>query len=119
MTYSEKFKQLFMYPAHANQIDYTHTAEVVYPEHGDRVRIFVKLENFLIKDISFKAIGCPRVIAASEALCRLVNGKNINIALEINEEHIRQEMDFHDKEFKCIMAPVEALKKALSKLENE
>lgn len=118
MAYSEKFKELFMHPRHAQDINYTHTAEVVYPDHGDRVRIFLRIENYLIKDVAFRASGCPRVIAASEALCRLVNGKNIDFIKTLNEEHIRQEMEFFDKGFDCIKAPLEALKKAVSKIES-
>lgn len=118
MAYSERFKDLFLNPRYAQDIDYTHTAEVVYPEHGDRVRIFVKIENYLIKDIAFKASGCPRVIAASEAVCRLANGRNIDFIKTLNEEHIRQEMEFFDKGFECIRAPLEALRKAISKIES-
>ncbi len=117
MAYSEKFKELFMYPRHCNEIEYTHTAEVVYPEHGDRVRIFLKIQRGLILDIAFKASGCPRVIAASEAVCRLANGKDLESVSLINEEHIRDEMQFFEKGFECIKAPLEALKKALSKVE--
>ncbi|MGJ8454807.1 iron-sulfur cluster assembly scaffold protein [Pseudothermotoga sp. U03pept] len=118
MAYSQKFKELFMYPRHAQEIEYTHTAEVVYPDHGDRVRIFLKIENYVVKDVAFKAIGCPRVIAASEALCRLANGKHVDYVKSLNEEHIRQEMEFFDKGFDCIRAPLEAIKKALTKIES-
>jgi nitrogen fixation NifU-like protein len=115
--YSDKFKQLFMYPRYCRDIDYTHTAEVVYPEHGDKVRIFLRIENYVVKDIAFKAVGCPRVIAASEAVCRLIDGKHIDDVKYLNEEHVRDEMDFHDKKFTCINAPIDALKKALAKVQ--
>ncbi|AEH50989.1 iron-sulfur cluster assembly scaffold protein [Pseudothermotoga thermarum] len=113
MAYSEKFKELFMRPRHCNEIEYTHTAEVVYPEHGDRVRIFIKVEGNLIKDIAFKASGCPRVIAASEAVCRLANGKNLEAINSLEEKDVRNEMEFFDEGYECIKAPLEALKKAL------
>ncbi|MCX7813228.1 MAG: iron-sulfur cluster assembly scaffold protein [Pseudothermotoga sp.] len=115
--YSEKFKQLFLYPKYCKDIEYTHTAEGFYPEHGDRVRIFLKIENYIVKDVAFKAVGCPRVIAASEAVCRLINGKHVDDIKSLNEEHVRDEMDFHDKTFTCINTPIETVKKAIAKLE--
>lgn len=115
--YSEKFKELFLYPKYCRDIEYTHTAEAFYPEHGDKVRIFLKIENYIIKDVAFKAAGCPRVIVASEAVCRLINGKSVNDVELINEEHIRAEMDFYDRTFSCINTPMEAVKKAVAKLE--
>jgi nitrogen fixation NifU-like protein len=57
------------------------------------------------------------VIAASEAVCRLVDGKHINDVKLLNEEHVRDEMEFHDKNFTCINAPIEAVKKAITKVE--
>lgn len=103
-----------MHPKHAVEVDYTHTAEAIYKRHDDRVRIFLRISDYIVKDASFKASGCPRVIAASEALCRLLINVDVETAMNLNEEHIREEMDFHDKNFECVRTPLIALKKALS-----
>ena len=49
--------------------------QVGNPKCGDIMKIYMKIEDNIIKDISFKTFGCGAAIATSSMATELVKGK--------------------------------------------
>ena len=53
------------------------------PGCGDTMRLYIKVEDDLIKDVSFKICGCVAALASASVTTVLVKGKTIDEALMI------------------------------------
>jgi nitrogen fixation protein NifU and related proteins len=63
-----------------------HYAEGYNPLCGDRIDVYVDLEDDKIKDISFVGSGCAISKASASLMSTMVKGKTIEEALEIFEK---------------------------------
>lgn len=63
---------------HAN-----HSAEGYNPLCGDRIDIYVELENGIVKDISFQGSGCAISKASASLMSSIVKGKSKQEAEEL------------------------------------
>lgn len=58
------------------------------PGCGDTMRLYIKVEDDLIKDVSFKICGCVAALASASVTTVLVKGKTIDEALMITNKDI-------------------------------
>lgn len=58
------------------------------PSCGDRIEIFIKVNNDHIKDIRYMVRGCWGSLASTGQMCDLVLGKSIDDALYLDEDDI-------------------------------
>lgn len=63
--------------------DATHTAEGYNPLCGDHFFIYLKIENGIIKDISFEGSGCAISKASASIMTSIVKGKTLEEAEQI------------------------------------
>ena len=63
-----------------------HHAEGYNPLCGDRVTIYVKLENGLISDLSFQGSGCAISTSSASLLTEALKGKTLDEADELFEK---------------------------------
>jgi nitrogen fixation protein NifU and related proteins len=63
-----------------------HYAEGYNPLCGDRIDVYVKLEDDKISDISFVGSGCAISKASASLMSTMVKGKTIKEAIEIFEK---------------------------------
>ena len=69
--------------------DYTHEAKGHNPLCGDKVHIFLKLDNDKkVEDISFEGEGCAISIASASIMTETIKGKEFNVAKKILEQFI-------------------------------
>ena len=88
--YSAQLLDHFQNPRNAGElIDADANAEVQNPVCGDILRISLKKSAGKIVRVQFKAKGCVASIACASALTELVQGKTIDEAKSIRQEHIR------------------------------
>jgi nitrogen fixation NifU-like protein len=57
--------------------------EVGNPVCGDIMKIYIKVDNEVIKDIKFQTMGCAAAIATSSMITELAKGKTLDEALKI------------------------------------
>ena len=119
--YTDRVKELFLNPKHAGEIgDASGIGEVGNPACGDIMRVFIKVENGIIKRITFRTFGCAAAIASSEALCELAEGRHVDEAKKITRKDI---VDFLGElppiKFHCSVLGEEALKKAIEDYEKK
>jgi nitrogen fixation NifU-like protein len=66
----------------------TLVAEETNPVCGDRLRLYLRLENDRIAAASFLAYGCPPSIACGSALTELIQRKSIKDALTLTKQQL-------------------------------
>ena len=59
---------------------------------GDTMKIYLKIEDGRIKDVSFQTYGCGAAIASSSMLTEMVKGKTLDEALKITNQDVADEL---------------------------
>ena len=68
---------------------YTNDAKAHNPLCGDKVHIYLKLnENKEIEDLSFEGEGCAISLASASILTEIVKGKDLSFLKKINEDFL-------------------------------
>ena len=68
---------------------YTNDAKAHNPLCGDKVHIFLKLNNEkLVEDLSFEGEGCAISLASASILTELTKGKDLSFIKKISEDFL-------------------------------
>ena len=120
-SYTKKVMDYFKNPKFAKEMKNPDaTAELGNIKCGDVFRIFLRIKNNKIEDISYLSYGCMAAIAACESFCRLAKGKSIEEAKKISYEDIRKDLgDLPAFKLHCTMMVVETFKKAVENYKNK
>jgi nitrogen fixation NifU-like protein len=87
--YTEKVLQHFQNPKNAGVIeDADGIGEINVQECGDLLRVFIKVENDVIRDVKYQIKGCGAAIACASVMTELAIGKSIEDALLVSEGDI-------------------------------
>ena len=93
--YSEQYMFHFQSPFHVGELpDATADVEVCYEEGGcmDIIRLCLKLDDGMIRDVRFRARGCSGTVAACSAMCTLIVGRRIETAVKLDPMTIAIEL---------------------------
>jgi len=66
----------------------TVSASAGNPACGDTVTLFLRIDGVTVAAVSYLACGCPALVACCEALCELVDGKDLDSAWEVTDEAV-------------------------------
>lgn len=89
--YTEKVMDHFTNPRNVGEInDADGVGEVGNAKCGDIMRIYLKVEDDIIKDVKFKTFGCGAAIATSSMVTELVMGKTLDEALKISNQAVAE-----------------------------
>lgn len=115
MSYSDKVMDHFMNPRNVGEVENANgIGQVGNPLCGDVMRISVRIENDVIKDIKFKTFGCAAAIATSSMITEMVKGKALEEALRVSNRAVAQALDgLPAQKMHCSNLAAEALKKAI------
>lgn len=92
--YSEKVMDHFENPRNVGKLDDANAiGEVGNAVCGDIMKIYMKIEDGIIKDVKFKTFGCGAAIATSSMATELVKGKTIKEALELSNKAVMEALD--------------------------
>ncbi len=84
------------------------------PVCGDVIKVYMKIEDNIIKDIKFETLGCAAAIAVSSASTDLVLGKTLEEALEMTKDDVINDLGgLPPTKIHCSMLGVDALHKAI------
>ncbi len=114
-TYTKKTIEHFKKPKFAGEMKNPDAVgEVGNIKCGDVMKIFLKVEDDIIKKVKFQTYGCIAAIAASDAMCEIVKGKKLDDALKITYKDINKELgDLPLIKYHCSVLGTQALKKAI------
>lgn len=92
--YSEKVIEHFRNPKNIGTIDdASGIGEIGDPECGDFMRVFIKVEDQMVKDVKYQIKGCPASIACGSAMTELAIGKSLEDAMFITDDDIVAALD--------------------------
>ncbi len=114
--YSEKVMDHFSNPRNVGELpDANAIGQVGNPVCGDIMKIYMKIENDVIEEVSFKTFGCGAAIATSSMATELVKGKTIQEALNLTNKAVAEALDgLPPQKLHCSVLAEEGIKAALS-----
>ena len=113
--YSQKVMDHFLNPHNVGELpDANGIGNVGNPICGDIMRLYIKVENNRIVNVSFKTFGCGAAIATSSMVTDLVKGKTLDEALAISNKAVAEALGGLPKiKMHCSVLAEEALKAAI------
>ena len=97
--YSEKVMDHFSNPRNVGQIDNANAVgEVGNAKCGDIMKIYMDIQDDVIKDVKFKTFGCGAAIATSSMATEMVKGKTVDEALALTNKAVMEALDGLPKE---------------------
>ena len=116
MEYSSKVMDHFTNPRNVGELeDANAVGQVGNLKCGDIMKIYMKIEDEVIKDISFKTFGCGAAIATSSMATEMVKGKTIQEALKLTNSAVVEALEgLPPAKVHCSVLAEEAIKAALA-----
>ena len=113
--YSEKVMDHFRKPRNVGALENADgVGEVGNAKCGDIMKIYLKIENDTIADVSFETFGCGSAIAASSMATELIKGKPVSEALALSNKAVVEALDgLPAHKIHCSVLAEEAIKSAL------
>jgi nitrogen fixation protein NifU and related proteins len=113
--YSEKVMDHFTSPRNVGALeDANGIGQVGNPVCGDIMKIYLKIENDIITDVSFKTFGCGAAVATSSMATELVKGKPVKEALELTNKAVAEALDgLPPEKMHCSVLAEEGIKAAI------
>ena len=92
--YSEKVMDHFRNPRNVGVIeDANGVGEVGNAKCGDIMKMYLKIEDDMIKDVKFETFGCGSAIASSSMATELIKGKPVADAMNLTNEAVAEALD--------------------------
>jgi nitrogen fixation NifU-like protein len=113
--YSEKVMDHFSNPRNVGEIEDANAVGTVgNAKCGDIMKIYMKIENDIIKDVKFKTFGCGAAVATSSMATELVIGKTVDEALQLTNKAVVEALDgLPPAKLHCSVLAEEAIKAAI------
>lgn len=92
--YSGKVMEHFKNPKNAGVIeDANGIGEIGDPPCGDFMKVFIKVEDNMVRDVKYQIRGCPASIACASAMTELAIDKPLDDAMCITDDDIVAALD--------------------------
>ncbi len=113
--YSEKVMDHFSNPRNVGEIENANAVgEVGNAVCGDIMKIYMDIEDDIIKDIKFKTFGCGAAIATSSMATEMVKGKTIDEALTLTNKAVMEALGgLPPEKIHCSVLAEQAIQAAL------
>ena len=113
--YSEKVMDHFSNPRNVGEIENADGVGTVgNAKCGDIMRMYLEVENGVIKDVKFKTFGCGAAIATSSMATEMIKGKTLKEALKLTNKSVAEALDgLPEVKMHCSLLAEEAVKAAI------
>ena len=92
--YSDTVMDHFRNPRNVGVIENADgVGEVGNAKCGDIMKIYLKIENDIVKDVKFETFGCGSAIASSSMATEMIKGKPVSEALEVSNKAVAEALD--------------------------
>jgi nitrogen fixation protein NifU and related proteins len=115
--YSKKVIEHFTKPHNYGKMEEADAVgETGNPVCGDLMKIYIKVEGDIIKDIKFETLGCAAAIATSSMTTDLAKGKTLDEAMKISNKDIAKNLEgLPPVKMHCSNLAANALRNAIEK----
>ena len=94
MEYSDKVLEHFYSPRNVGVLPKANgIGEEGNASCGDIMKIYLDIEDDIIKDVKFKAFGCGSAIASASIATELIKGKTLHEAYELTNQSVIEALD--------------------------
>ena len=115
--YSDKVMDHFQNPRNVGKIDDAPNVgigEVGNAKCGDIMKMYLQIEDGVVKDCKFNTFGCGSAIATSSMATELIKGKPLEEALELSNKAVVEALDgLPTHKIHCSVLAEEAVKAAV------
>ncbi len=114
--YSEKVMDHFEHPRNVGEIeDANAVGQVGNAKCGDIMKMYMKIEDGVIRDCKFKTFGCGAAIATSSMATEMVKGKTVEEARELTNAAVMEALDgLPPAKVHCSVLAEEAIEAAIA-----
>ena len=118
--YSEKVMDHFRNPRNVGVLeDANGIGEVGNAKCGDIMKMYLKIEDDIVKDVKFETFGCGSAIASSSMATELIKGKPVSEARQLTNQAVAEALDgLPDDKMHCSVLAQEAIESALKDYES-
>ncbi len=115
MLYSEKVMDHFQHPRNVGKMeDADGIGEVGNAKCGDIMKMYIKVKDGIITDVTFNTFGCGSAIATSSMATEMIKGQPIEAALELSNKAVVEALDgLPTHKIHCSVLAEEAVKAAV------
>ena len=116
MAYSEKVMDHFAHPRNVGALaDANGVGDVGNSRCGDIMKMFIRVEDNVIADVSFKTFGCGAAVATSSMATEMIKGKTLDEALKLTNKAVMEALDgLPPVKVHCSVLAEQAIKAAIS-----
>jgi len=116
--YQQLILDRYKNPINMGKIDGGIQVEEVNALCGDKIKIWLKIDNGIISDAKFMGSGCAISVAATDILMDLIKGKKIDDVVNMSGSQIETEMgiELSSVRKRCAYIGLEAIKKIKNSL---
>ncbi|MCL1805309.1 MAG: Fe-S cluster assembly scaffold protein NifU [Clostridiales bacterium] len=116
MAYSEKVMEHFAHPRNVGKMeDADGVGEVGNAKCGDIMKMYIKVTDGVITDVTFNTFGCASAIATSSMATELIKGKPIDQALTLTNQAVVEALDgLPPAKIHCSVLAEQAVKAAIA-----
>lgn len=113
--YNEKVLKEFANPSNVGEMENpSGVGTVGNATCGDIMKIYLKIEDNIIKDAKFMTYGCGAAIAVTSMATKMIKGKSVEEALKITNKQVVEELGgVPPQKVHCSVMAEEAIKKAI------
>ncbi|MBR0381225.1 MAG: Fe-S cluster assembly scaffold protein NifU [Eubacterium sp.] len=113
--YSEKVMDHFRNPRNVGVIeDANGIGEVGNAKCGDIMKMYLKIEDDIVKDVKFETFGCGSAIASSSMATELIKGKPVSEVKKLTNKAVAEALDgLPAYKMHCSVLAEEAIQSAL------
>jgi nitrogen fixation NifU-like protein len=113
--YSDKVMDHFTNPRNVGELkDANGIGRVGNAKCGDIMKMYIKVEDGVIKDVSFRTFGCGAAIATSSMATEMVRGKTLEDALLLSNQAVTEALDgLPPQKIHCSVLAEEAIRAAI------
>ena len=114
--YSEKVMDHFRNPRNVGVIeDANGIGEVGNAKCGDIMKMYLKIEDGIVKDVKFETFGCGSAIASSSMATELIKGQPLSEVKKLTNQAVAEALDgLPDYKMHCSVLAEEAIQSALA-----
>lgn len=89
MEYSDNVIRHYTSPQNVGSLpDANGVGQVGNPVCGDIMKIYIRVEDEVIRDVKFKTFGCGAAVASSSITTELIKGKTVDEALSLKNTDV-------------------------------